>query len=449
MQHHETFGNTRVYSWQLERAGMLCSTHGWQGSCTQPCTLVRTFAPKNKDSPPCNDARRPPHPELLPATTAELLARAVRAAASGGAEAARPEWRGKIVRVRSFVDDGFWVRAHFVIAHGLWASLRGLPFFVHLHSNASCAHIGASCAAERAQSKEYCAQRHTCDAYSSGGTAWRAPGWEEYFEPIGGVPSREVYRRTPPERFIELSCSTGWYVTEGLMGGRMATKEAWGSGYPQDWRGALAFRARNAALVAAWVRVRAEILMEAESEWQRLVHSGGPVIGVHLRGTDKFVAPKVPPERYYALIDAFLAHHGNARRPGRRLGNGGSGGSGGGRRPLIFLATDDLNYQRSILERYGAQRVLQLRDGKISRAVGNSAVWMERDASTAHAKGLEVLLDTLLLSKCDFLLKSASAVSEFALYFNPRLHNESYDFEIPDQPLPPWFHAASAASLAR
>ena len=54
--------------------------------------------------------------------------------------------------------------------------------------------------------------------------------------------------------------------------------------------------------------------------------------------------------------------------------------------------------------------------------------------------GVEVLLDTLLLAKCDFLLKSSSAVSEFALYYNPRLHNQSYDFSIPDQPPPPWFH---------
>eukprot|EP00966_Prymnesium_polylepis_P093772 2169810-Prymnesium_polylepis.1 len=239
-RHEPASGNTRVYAWQLERAGALCATHGWQGRCSPPCTLVRTYyAPKGKDSPPCNDARRPPHPDLTPASTAELLSRAARATASGGADAMRPEWRGKVLRVRSFVDDGFWVRAHFVMAHGLWASLRGLPFFVDLHANASCEHIDASCAAERAQPHVDCAARQTCDAYSSGGTAWRAPGWEEYFEPVGGVPSREVYRRTPAERLIELSCGAGWYVTEGLMGGRMSTKEAWGSGYPQDWRGAL------------------------------------------------------------------------------------------------------------------------------------------------------------------------------------------------------------------
>ena len=230
--HHEPkSGSARVAAWQLERASALCSTHGWQESCAAPCTLVRNIAPKSLgDHPPCNDPRRPPHPELTTANTAELLARASRATVSSGADALRPEWRGKIVRVRSFVDDGFWVRAHFVMAHGLWASLRGLPFFVHLHTNASCAHTAEACAAERKESKDDCARRRSCDAYTSGGTVWRAAGWEEYFEPIGGVPAREVYHRTPADRIIELSCTTGWYITEGLMGGRMSTKEAWGSG---------------------------------------------------------------------------------------------------------------------------------------------------------------------------------------------------------------------------
>ena len=81
----------------------------------------------------------------------------------------------------------------------------------------------------------------------------------------------------------------------------------------------------------------------------------------------------------------------------------------------------------------------QLHDGNVIRAQGGSAIWRDRDAGRAHAKGVEVLLDTLLLSKCDFLLKSASAVSEFALYFNPHLINRSYDFGLEDQPSPAWF----------
>ena len=37
----------------------------------------------------------------------------------------------------------------------------------------------------------------------------------------------------------------------------------------------------------------------------------------------------------------------------------------------------------------------------------------------------QVLLDMLLLSRCDFLLHAASGVAEFAIYFNPALHESA------------------------
>ena len=43
-----------------------------------------------------------------------------------------------------------------------------------------------------------------------------------------------------------------------------------------------------------------------------------------------------------------------------------------------------------------------------------------------------------MLSMCDYLLKSASAMSEFALYFNPRLINASYDFSLAGSAPPEW-----------
>ena len=101
------------------------------------------------------------------------------------------------------------------------------------------------------------------------------------------------------------------------MGGRMSTEAAWGFGYPASWAQALQVRQRNAALVAAWVRVRADIRAQADAEWRRVVPRGaGPVIGVHLRGTDKFVMPQVPPARHSALIDAFMERHGGGGAAG-------------------------------------------------------------------------------------------------------------------------------------
>ena len=56
-----------------------------------------------------------------------------------------------------------------------------------------------------------------------------------------------------------------------------------------------------------------------------------------------------------------------------------------------------------------------------------------------------MLLDTLLLSRCDFLLKSNSAVSEFAIYFNPKLIDNSYDFAIVDRETPAWVASTATA----
>ena len=60
------------------------------------------------------------------------------------------------------------------------------------------------------------------------------------------------------------------------------------------------------------------------------------------------------------------------------------------------------------------------------------------------ALATEVLVDSLLLSRTDFLLKCTSAVSEFALYWTPSLINRSFDFCLHEHPLPSWAVGAVA-----
>ena len=66
------------------------------------------------------------------------------------------------------------------------------------------------------------------------------------------------------------------------------------------------------------------------------------------------------------------------------------------------------------------------------------------DLEAGYRAGREVLLDTLLLARCDYLLKAASSVGEFATYFSPRLARDSFDFNVRyrNGSLPAW-----AASL--
>ena len=39
-------------------------------------------------------------------------------------------------------------------------------------------------------------------------------------------------------------------------------------------------------------------------------------------------------------------------------------------------------------------------------------------------------MDTMLLAMCDFLLLTSSAVAEAAIYFNPKLHNNSLNLQF-------------------
>jgi hypothetical protein len=197
------------------------------------------------------------------------------------------------------------------------------------------------------------------------------------------------------------------------------------------------------------------------------------IIGVHMRGTDKVVMPKVPPEAYFPLLDAYIAAHDDA---------------------LIFLATDDRRYARRLGKRYPfGTRVVSVGQGYDDASWGTSADRTEllaamrqrakkttsggnaqreaRSHSSAHSqqreariaasagyqKGSQVLLDALLLSMCDFILVTVSAVSEFALWIAPHLWTRHLQLQNKDrfkgQMMPDWTEhvpgAGSTVGLAR
>jgi hypothetical protein len=194
------------------------------------------------------------------------------------------------------------------------------------------------------------------------------------------------------------------------------------------------------------------------------------IIGVHMRGTDKVVMPKVPPEAYFPLLDAYLAAHDDA---------------------LIFLATDDRRYARRLGKRYPfgtrvvsagqgyddaswgtsadrtellaamRQRAKKTTSGGTSGASGASGGNAQRAAriaaSAGYQKGSQVLLDALLLSMCDFILVTVSAVSEFALWIAPHLWTRHLQLQNKDrfkgQMMPEWTEhvpgAGSTVGLAR
>ncbi len=123
--------------------------------------------------------------------------------------------------------------------------------------------------------------------------------------------------------------------------------------------------------------------------------AGSFVLGIHIRGTDLHYAPPVSPPEYFPHIDELIKQHPVLK---------------------IFLATDQRQYIDAFKEKYGDKVFYS----DCFRSDNEIAPFNRKEISP-HKKGEDVLLDILLLSKSDFLLKGTSNVSEFALYFNPLL----------------------------
>jgi len=127
-------------------------------------------------------------------------------------------------------------------------------------------------------------------------------------------------------------------------------------------------------------------------------------IGVHIRGTDFAYAEPTGPDAYFESIDRYVAD--------RSL-----------RSWQLFLATDQTQFVDLFRGRYGDRIVTY----DSLRSNGWRPPFKFADASP-YRRGEDVLIDVLLLSRCDFLFKGAAAVGECALWFAPQL--ECHDFAL-------------------
>ena len=126
------------------------------------------------------------------------------------------------------------------------------------------------------------------------------------------------------------------------------------------------------------------------------------VIGVHYRGTDKVdqqdkgrpvEAVRVP----YDYVFEYLATYDTSS--------------------YFFVATDEAEFVTAMTERFG-DRVLAY---DAIRSQGGWAIHYEQRDSSPYQAGEDALVDCLLLSKCDHLVRTESALSRFSNIFNPVL----------------------------
>lgn len=175
-------------------------------------------------------------------------------------------------------------------------------------------------------------------------------------------------------------------------------------------------RARSAALIRAHLRLRPAVLEGVEHFWEQSVESRFAV-GLHLRGTDKFVEqPRVDLDAVEGYVERLV--HG--RPPGSWR---------------LFIASDEQSYLDWARGRFGAALVFQdaqrSADGHGLHKPVPAADWPHGPHATRpyphyvapppYRIGLEALRDALYLARCDVFLAAQSCLSYFAAAWNPRM----------------------------
>lgn len=153
-------------------------------------------------------------------------------------------------------------------------------------------------------------------------------------------------------------------------------------------------RLKGQKTYSRYIHIKPSILSCINGFWDAHL-ANHDVLGIHIRGTDLMYAPPVSPAEYFDFVDHWIKSHND---------------------PKLFLATDQAQYLSTFQKRYG--NIVVSYDS--SRSVDEVAPFNLKNIPP-YKKGEDVLIDMYLLSKSDFLVKGASAVSEFPLYINPDL----------------------------
>jgi hypothetical protein len=243
--------------------------------------------------------------------------------------------------------------------------------------------------------------------------------WNYYYEPIGPS-AEELQRLIRLGQVYTLSAASDlvrlfrWEPRSWFMNPydyyRSVENHADGD-YPAEWWEAQREKARQ-FLRDGTIRFKPAILEQVRLFVEK--NFSEETLGLQLRGSDKFdfgagpnLSRKVEPEEYFPHIDRYLAEHPKCTR--------------------IFAATDQRQWLKTLEQAYPG-RIISFSEWSLSDSDENRF----HDDSAKAARGVEVIVDLLLLSRCDYVLKCHAAVGEMAVTLNPDLG--FLDLNYVDQP---------------
>ncbi|WP_422008417.1 hypothetical protein [Roseivirga pacifica] len=162
-------------------------------------------------------------------------------------------------------------------------------------------------------------------------------------------------------------------------------------------------RALGRKYVQEYIRPKEHILKKVES-FIATQFKASFIIGIHIRGSDFAYAKPTPIQAYFEEVDRLVDERNDKDYQ-------------------IYVATDQSQYLDEFEKRYSG-KVIYL---NAVRSDNHIAPFRFEEIS-GYQKGEEVLLDILLLSKCQQILKGAAATGELALWFCN--HNNITDFAL-------------------
>lgn len=166
----------------------------------------------------------------------------------------------------------------------------------------------------------------------------------------------------------------------------------------------------NHNLIKKYIKIKPHILNKVK-EFQEENFGDAFVIGIHYRGTDK-IDTEAPRVTYRAVVESINKIISNIPK---------------GMDYKIFIATDEFRFLHFMKYRFHGKVCCC----EVKRATGNVPLHLDQERNH-YQTGEDALIDAVLLSSVNFLIRTSSNLSLCSRYFNPQLPVIELSQRIPE-----------------
>jgi len=225
--------------------------------------------------------------------------------------------------------------------------------------------------------------------------------WDYFFEPVmminpTPVPSQEIHFNNPFYFYGKYGWNLSW--------SRAICSDTREKPYPIESPTEMKLAA---ALTKQYIRVKPHIMEKVDQFWTSKLKNNEFVIGIHFRGTDKKrLYPYKSPS--YTVFEHLIESTLTKYQPSSYR---------------IFIASDETEFIEWAISKY-EDNVFYLnhapRLSASDKAASRGGTHKSKLFSN-YDKGETAVMDCLLLSKCNYLIKNRSSLSDISLAFNEKL----------------------------